>query len=142
MHQWAHLRGYLVTTQDTADGVRYNLWGPARGNAGARASGACRRRGVPRLRLTSCAFIGMRTRPALGHLRAARPVSQRTRSRYGYMSFDATNATERYRKALRVHTRRGFKTGRRETTIGYVELASSGRGVRRGRGSARCGRIA
>ena len=28
LHNWARFRGYLVTSQQTAAGVRYNLWGP------------------------------------------------------------------------------------------------------------------
>ena len=28
LHKWARLRGYLVTSQQTANGVRYDLWGP------------------------------------------------------------------------------------------------------------------
>ncbi|MEO5841970.1 MAG: hypothetical protein ABIU08_24670 [Acidimicrobiales bacterium] len=28
LHQWARLRGFLMTSQSTSDGTRYNLWGP------------------------------------------------------------------------------------------------------------------
>jgi len=28
LRQWACLRGYLITSQETADGVRFDLWGP------------------------------------------------------------------------------------------------------------------
>ena len=28
LHTWARVRGYLVTSQQTANGVRYDLWGP------------------------------------------------------------------------------------------------------------------